>query len=103
MRSHGITFSQAQLRSNVIVPKLEQDLPGLHAIPFLYRQFGDLPARGRREAGTLTGLDGAGPRVGDCFSDRAAAYRCSFHLDGIGAAGEHADPERHERNSTRYI
>ncbi len=88
-RSGGlrVTLRKQELRLDVLVPELEQQLPLFDVLAFLRRQPFDLPALRRGESGPAARVDRARAGVGHGRGDGAAVDDGHLHRNGLGASG----------------
>ena len=82
----GLLLAQPNLRGQIDIPKLQQDLPGADSITFLDQQARNLAAALRRQFGAPTGLDGAGAGVGDCRLDTTERNFRDIHFQRLRLA-----------------
>ena len=92
----GFAPGQGELGGQVVVPKFQQDLPALDPVALVHGQLLDLPAHGRRELGAAAGGHGAGPRVGDDRSHRAAPESGDGYGNRACAGEPHSQPRHHD-------
>ena len=100
-RRGRLPLGQRETGREILVPQLEQELPGFDAVAFVNGQARDLTTSRGRHARPLTCFDGSGPRVRDGAFDGASphhrdadrerfALRCVPKPPAEGRDDEHA-------------
>src|SRR6185503_10078934 len=95
-RGERVALAERELGFDVLVPQFEQELAFDDALAVDDGQARDLAARGRRQPGAATRVDGTRARVRDGGRDGTAIDGDERHCDGLWSCEIPADSERND-------